>query len=128
MDIEELREAAASLGYELRRKGRPQEHKAVYGEDGEQLRNCYVPHIVCTASVRARSIKLLDEARRQIREHFGVECVEWYDVYEMLLLMAEHVVRNMKYRLNGMEMSCRLFYLIDKEDYIRNKNRKGGAK
>ena len=116
--LNHVREQAAAFGYELRRKGRKLDHKAVFDADGNQLRNCYIPHIVCTASDRARTIKLLDEAREQIAKHIGVECVEWCDVWKMLLLMSEHVVRNMKYQLNGFKMSCDLFYLIDKKDYI----------
>lgn len=123
MTLDEIRGHAASLGYELRRKGRKQEHKAIYGGDGEQLRNCYIPHITCTASVRARTIKVLEEAKEQIAKHIGVECVEWCDVWEMLLLMNEHVVRNMKHELTGFNLCCDLFYLIDKDDYINRKKR-----
>lgn len=122
--LKHVREQAAAFGYELRRKGRKQEHKAVYGGDGEQLRNCYIPHITCTASIRARTIKVLEEAKEQIAKHIGVECVEWCDVWEMLLLMNEHVVRNMKHELTGFKLCCDLFYLIDKKDYLRKQKTK----
>lgn len=124
MTLDEIRAQAASLGYELRRKGRKCDHKAIFDGNGEQLRNCYIPHIVCTASVRARSIKLLEEARVQLKNYFKLDCVEWCDVYEMLLLMAEHVIRNMRFHLNGVELYSSLFYLIDKKDYIRNRKSK----
>lgn len=124
LSVDEIRKLAALAGYELRRKGRKRDHKAIFDGYGEQLRNCYIPHITCTASVRARTIKVLEDAKVQIAKHIGVECVEWHEVWEMLLLMSEHVVRNMKYKLNGFELSCDLFYLIDKKDYIKNKKNK----
>ncbi len=42
----------------------------------------------------------------------------------MLLLMSEHVVRNMKHELGGFKLCCDLFYLINKKDYIKNRKNK----
>lgn len=119
MDItlEELKTAAETLGYELRRKGRKQEHTAVLGRDGEQLRNCYLPHLAATASVRARTIKVLEEARSRIGAFAGDPYVQWCDIWEVLLLGVEHIMRNLKLKEYGgkkqLEFSLQLLRPLD---------------
>ena len=96
MDIDEIRALAAEQGYELRRKGRKQDHSAVKNSEGEQLRNCYLPHLAATASVRARTIKVLEEARSRIGAFAGDTEAQWCDIWEVLLLGLEHLMRNLK--------------------------------
>lgn len=123
MTIEELRSAAAECGYELRKRGSKRDHKAVKDDNGDQLRNCYLPHLCATASVRARTIKVLEDARVTIGCFAGDPTVQWCEIWEVLLLGLEHLVRHLKLKdvagRRFMEFSLQLIAPLD--DWVKVK-------
>lgn len=103
MTLDELRKIADGMGYELRRKGTRQSHMALFDKQGNQLRNCYLPHLAATASVRARTIKVLQDVRGMFIKEHGTY-IDWCDAWEVLLRVLEHATKHM-YLRRGL---CRL--------------------
>ena len=103
MTLDKLRKIADGMGYELRRKGTRQSHRAAFDADGKQLRNCFLPHLASTASVRARTIKVLQDVRGKFIKEHGVY-IDWCDAWEVLLRVCEHSTKHM-YLRRGL---CRL--------------------
>lgn len=122
MSIEEIRALAMAHGYELRRRGRKQEHKAIYNADGEQLKTCYFPHLAITPSCYARTWKMLNDALSL----WGCPEATGGDVWEKRLLLAcEHIVRYLKREIAEPAMVTainRLVNPLDPSEYVRNRN------
>lgn len=122
LTVEELKAAASELGYELRRKGHKVEKRNVLTASGEEVRNCYMPHLAISASTLARTWKLLKEAAKL----FGYADKPFGIVWAKVLLLAlEHIVRWLKHEIKDDEMQRsiqRLVKPLPKTDYL---NRKG---
>lgn len=123
--LKNLREVAALLGYELRRKGRKVDKRVEKDADGNPIKNCYLPHFKVTASGLARAWKVTEEAQKL----FGFEQDENGEVWERRLLLAlEHIIRWRKHEIKEPEMlRCidRLCKPLAKSEYL---NRKKGSK
>ena len=122
MSIDEIRALAMAHGYELRRRGRKQEHKAIYDANGEQLKTCYFPHLAITPSCYARTWKMLNDALSL----WGCPEATGGDVWEKRLLLAcEHIVRYLKREIAEPDMVTainRLVNPLDPSEYVRNRN------
>ena len=121
MSVDEIRALAMAQGYELRRRGRKQEHKAIYDADGDQLKTCYFPHLAITPSCYARTWKMLEDALSL----WGCPEATCGDVWEARLLLAcEHIVRYLKHEIAEPAMLKAIGQLIsplDPKDYLRNR-------
>ena len=122
MSIDEIRALAMAHGYELRRRGRKQEHKAIYNADGEQLKTCYFPHLAIPPSCYARTWKMLNDALSL----WGCPEATGGDVWEKRLLLAcEHIVRYLKREIAEPDMVQainRMVNPLDPSEYVRNRN------
>lgn len=125
LTLDELKEVAASLGYELRRKGRKVEKRVEKDADGNPIKNCYLPHFRVTASGLARAWKVTEDAKKL----FCFAQDENGEVWERKLLLAiEHIIRWRRHEINEPEMlRCidRLCKPLAKSEYL---NRKKGSK
>ena len=123
--LKNLREVAASLGYELRRKGRKVEKRVEKDADGNPIKNCYLQHFKVTASGLARAWKVTEDAQKL----FGFAPDENGEVWERKLLLAlEHIIRWRKHEIKEPEMlRCidRLCKPLAKSEYL---NRRKGSK
>ena len=99
--LKNLREVAASLGYELRRKGRKVEKRVEKDAEGNPIKNCYLPHFKVTASGLARAWKVTEDAQKL----FGFAPDENGEVWERKLLLAiEHIISWRKHEMKEPEM------------------------
>lgn len=125
LTIDELKDVAAYMGYELRKKGVKREKHNETDADGNPIRNCYAPHIALTASGLARTWKVLKKARAVFGYEEGSAAgVVWEGV---LLLALEHVIRWLEHDLGDKAMLDaiqRLVRPLPKSEYIRNRKNK----
>lgn len=123
-DVTELADVAKCYGYELRRKGRKVEKHNVLTASGEEVRNCYMPHLAISASTLARTWKLLKEAAKL----FGYTGKPFGIVWAKVLLLAlEHIVRWLKHEIKDDEMQRsiqRLVKPLPKAEYLNRKGKK----
>lgn len=123
-NVEELAEVAKDYGYELRRKGHKVEKHNVLTAGGEEVRNCYMPHLAISASTLARTWKLLKEAAKL----FGYTGKPFGIVWAKVLLLAlEHIVRWLKHEIKDDEMQRsiqRLVKPLPKAEYLNRKGKK----
>lgn len=123
MTVEQLKEEAARMGYELRRKGRKVEKHNVVGSGGEILRTAYMPHLAITPSTLARTWKMLKEAAKL----FGYMGKPYGCVWaEVLLLALEHIVRWLRHEIDDKEMQVaiqRLIRPLPKNEYLNRKTK-----
>lgn len=125
--LEEVREMAAELGYELRKKGVHRDKHNETDADGNPVKNCFMPHWRITASGKARSCAVMDEAKAQygFAPDLNGECWE-----QKLLLILEHAVRYHKHRINDSQMLAALRKLenpLPKDEYVRELRKRGLA-
>ena len=123
--LKNLREVAASLGYELRRKGRKIEKRVEKAAVANPIKTSSASHFKATASGLARAWKVTEDAKKL----FGFAPDENGEVWERKLLLAlEHIIRWRKHEINEPEMlRCidRLCKPLAKSEYL---NRKKGNK
>ena len=117
--LETVREMAAALGYELRKKGVKREKHVETDADGNPIRNTYMPHLAITATCLARSWKMFDGAK----EAFGYakESPTGLVWENNLLLGCEHIVRFINKKINDAELGKairRLVTPLPKSEYL----------
>jgi len=119
MKLSELKEQAAALGYELRKKGVKREKHNETDSDGNPVKNCYMPHLAITASALARTWKMLEDAKKA----FGYDCDKNGEVWtDKLLLGCEHIVRFINRKIDDNELGYainRLVSVLPKSEHIK---------
>ena len=77
--------------WELRRRGKKNDHKLRLHPDGRRLNDCYLPHIPIDANVYARTWKAFNSLKKSLGRKTTSEVWE-----NDVLPMIEKVVRKMK--------------------------------
>lgn len=125
--VEEVRELASELGYELRKKGVKREKHEVLDADGNPIRNAYFPHLTITATCLPRTWKMLKGAKVAFR--YPEESPAGVVWEEKLLLINEHVVRFINKKIDDKELGRaieRLANPLPKREYIKRGKKTDG--
>lgn len=118
--VDEVRELAAELGYELRRKGVKREKHEVIDADGNPIRNAYFPHLTITATCLPRTWKMLAGAK--VAFGYPEDSPAGIVWEEKLLLINEHVVRFINKKIDDKELGRaieRLAKPLPKGEYLK---------
>lgn len=108
----------------IRSKG----HKKTYKKnDGEVY---YHPHIQINAMEYARTCKVYDTFKEQLAlRGFDVTGLSKSKLYKRyMLILMEHIVREMKINGDHAKFVLKMSLPLDKEEYVKNKNKKGNKK
>lgn len=107
--------------YTLRKRPSWREYHNETDENGEVIRNAYLPHLCITPSAYARTKKCFAAFREQIRNHFGRDFAHDSLIWEdYLLLFLEHAVREMKIEGDHIEVVSKMMLPLPKEEWLVN--------
>ena len=72
------------------------------------------------ASEYARTRKVYELFRQQVKEHFGRELATDSDIYRhYLLIMLEHCARELKIKGNGIKVVTKMMLPLPREEWLR---------